>query len=66
MLSQVVCQPTSPYGLNLRFGYSCILIFFICGYSELRNVEFENFVLVQLFVTKVLSRGFKKLTHQCD
>ncbi len=46
MLSQMVYQPTSPYGFNFKFGYFCICNFFIYGCSKLQNVEFEEFVLV--------------------
>jgi hypothetical protein len=46
MPSQVVCQPTSPYGLNIKFGYFCICNFFIRGYSKLQNVKFEKNSLV--------------------
>ncbi len=35
MVSQAVCQPTSPYGFNLRFGYFYIHNFFIHNYFEL-------------------------------
>jgi hypothetical protein len=48
MFSQVVYQPTFPYGFNFSFGYFCIRNFFICGYSKLQNAKFEKFVLVQL------------------
>jgi hypothetical protein len=29
MLMQSMCQPTPPFGLNLRFAYFCIQFFFI-------------------------------------
>jgi len=48
MLSQMVCQPTSPYGHNIRFGYFFINNFFIRGCFELQNAGFEEFALVQL------------------
>jgi hypothetical protein len=69
MFSQVVYQPTSPYGFNFRFGYFCIGNFFIRGCSKLQNARFKKIVLVQLpigFGIKILSRGFKKQAHQCD
>jgi hypothetical protein len=54
MFSQMIYQPTFPYGLNLRFGYFCVRNFFIYGYFELQNVEFEEFASVQLPTNLVL------------
>jgi hypothetical protein len=54
ILAQAICQPKSPYDLNLLFGYFCISNFFIRSYSELQNVQFEIFVLVQLHISLVL------------
>jgi hypothetical protein len=41
MLSQSICQPTSPIGLNLRFSYFYVWKFSIWGYFKLKNVNFE-------------------------
>jgi hypothetical protein len=46
MPSQAVCQPTSPYGLNIKFVYFCICNFFIRNCFNLQNVEFEKISLV--------------------
>jgi hypothetical protein len=54
MFSQADYKPTSPYGFNFRFGYFYIHNFFICGCFELQNVEFQEFVLVQLPTDLVL------------
>jgi hypothetical protein len=54
MLLQSICQPTSPIGLNLKFGYFCIRNFFIQGCSKLSNVDFEDFSLVQPLTRMVL------------
>ncbi len=54
MFFWAVYQTTSPYGFKFKFGYFCIRNFFIHGYSNLQNVEFENFVLGQLPIRLVL------------
>jgi len=51
MFSQLVYQPTSPYGFNFQFGYFCIRNFFIPCCFKLQNVTFEEFVLVQLLTS---------------
>jgi hypothetical protein len=49
MLRQPIYQPTSPSGLNLKFGYFCIkILFFIKGCSKFRKMDFEEFSLVSL------------------
>jgi hypothetical protein len=54
MFSQAVYQPTSPYGIDFRFGFFCICNLFIHCCSELQNAKFENFVLVQLLTNLVM------------
>jgi hypothetical protein len=39
MLNQVKCQITSPQGVNLCFGYFCMLNFVIHKAQELKNVN---------------------------
>jgi hypothetical protein len=43
MLGQEMCLPTSPFSLNLRFGYFYMWNFFIRGCFELRVVDFDEF-----------------------
>ncbi len=54
MLAQMICQPTSPCSLNLRFGYFGMLNFFIKECFELPYVDFDEFSLVSLFINVVL------------
>ncbi len=60
MLIQMIYQPTSPYGLNLEFGYFYMWKFFIKGCNEFHGV---GFWWIHLIITtywcgaKILSRG---------
>ncbi len=54
MFSEANYKLTSSYGFNFRFGYFCIHNLFICNCFELQNVEFQEFVLVQLPTDLVL------------
>ncbi len=35
-------------GLNLKFGYFCMMNFFIYTCTKLHNVDFEFFIIIQL------------------
>ncbi len=54
MFVQLMCQPTSPFGLNMQFGYFSINYFFVKGWFELYKVDFKKFNLVSLLVGVVL------------
>jgi len=51
MLAQAICQPTSPYNLNLKYGYFCMRI---KGCYKFWNVDFDEFILVSLLIDVVL------------
>jgi hypothetical protein len=55
MFNQTMYQPTFPSDLNLRFGYLSMRNFFIQGCSKPRNVDFEEFSLLECPIGLVLS-----------
>ncbi len=55
MLAQSISQPTSPFELNLKFGYFCILNFCIRGCSKLCNVDFDESTLLFLSISLVFN-----------
>lgn len=61
MLAQMICQPTSPSSLNLKFGYFGMLNFFIKECFELPYVDFDEFSLVSLFINVVLRFVFPRI-----
>lgn len=62
MLSQAICQPTFPYGLNLKLGYFCIHNFFIYDCSKLWKWNLKNLVWFSYLSVWYWSfvRGFPK------
>lgn len=54
MLAQLMCQPTFPSSLNLKFGYICMQNFFTRGCSKLHIVDLEEFSLLSLPTSVVL------------
>jgi hypothetical protein len=49
-----MCQPTTFIRLNICFGYFYMHNFFICGCQQFKNMDFEDFSILQLFISLVL------------
>ncbi|KAL3685311.1 hypothetical protein R1sor_003333 [Riccia sorocarpa] len=54
ILDQKICQIDTPTGLNYRMGFFCLRNFFIRGQKELRNVNIEDFQIVNLPIGQAL------------
>ncbi|KAL3687813.1 hypothetical protein R1sor_014122 [Riccia sorocarpa] len=54
ILDQKICQIDTPTGLNYRMGFFCLRNFLIRGQKELRNVNIEDFQIVNLPIGQAL------------
>ncbi len=63
MLAQVMCQPTFPSNLNLKFGHFYMQFFFIRECFELHFID-QRLPIIDYLISDVIETYKKLVRHQ--